>query len=192
MPETARRGRATQLIYCLASIIIIEFRESGEAMQDNKTLISKKIIVSDMDGTLTDIKCDLEPEMSAKIAKLLEYKALAVIGGGKYEQFQKQFVEHLECPERLLSRLYLFPTCATAFYSYKDGEWRNVYMERLLREEKGKIMQAFDIALRKAGYTKPAVTYGELIEDRETQITFSALGQRAPPQLKKLWDPDHE
>lgn len=161
-------------------------------MLDDKALISKKIIVSDMDGTLTDIKCDLEPEMSATIAKLLEYKALAVIGGGKYDQFRKQFVDHLTCPADRLSRLYLFPTCATAFYAYKDGDWRNIYQERLSSEEKKKIMRAFDIALREANYEKPALTYGELIEDRETQITFSALGQRAPPPLKKLWDPDHE
>src|SRR5271157_6602243 len=109
MPETARRGRATQLIYCLASIIIIEFRESGEAMQDDKTLASKKIIVSDMDGTLTDIKCDLEKSMSDVIAALLEYKELAVIGGGMYTQFRKQFVAHLECPTDRLSKIYLFP-----------------------------------------------------------------------------------
>jgi hypothetical protein len=144
-----------------------------------------------MDGTLTDIKCDLEKDMSGVIGRLLEHKALAVIGGGSYGQFQKQFVAHLDCPASLLSRLYLFPTCATAFYAYKDGVWENVYLEKLSDKEKGRIMHAFEVALHKADYRKPEVVYGELIEDRETQITFSALGQRAPPPLKKLWDPDH-
>lgn len=32
-------------------------------------------------------------------------------------------------------------------------------------------------------------SYGEILEDRGTQITFSALGQTAPVELKKLWDP---
>jgi phosphomannomutase len=33
-------------------------------------------------------------------------------------------------------------------------------------------------------------TWGEVIEDRGSQITFSALGQAAPLDEKKKWDPD--
>jgi phosphomannomutase len=33
------------------------------------------------------------------------------------------------------------------------------------------------------------VSWGELIEDRGSQITFSALGQQAPLEEKKKWDP---
>jgi hydroxymethylpyrimidine pyrophosphatase-like HAD family hydrolase len=32
--------------------------------------------------------------------------------------------------------------------------------------------------------------WGEVIEDRGSQITFSALGQQAPLDEKKTWDPD--
>ena len=33
-------------------------------------------------------------------------------------------------------------------------------------------------------------TWGEVIEDRGSQITFSALGQQAPLAEKEKWDPD--
>jgi hypothetical protein len=33
-------------------------------------------------------------------------------------------------------------------------------------------------------------TWGDVIEDRGSQITFSALGQQAPLPEKKQWDPD--
>jgi HAD superfamily hydrolase (TIGR01484 family) len=33
-------------------------------------------------------------------------------------------------------------------------------------------------------------TWGQQIEDRGSQITFSALGQQAPIEEKKKWDPD--
>ena len=33
-------------------------------------------------------------------------------------------------------------------------------------------------------------TWGEQIEDRDSQITLSALGQQAPLEEKKAWDPD--
>ena len=32
--------------------------------------------------------------------------------------------------------------------------------------------------------------WGDVIEDRGSQITFSALGQHAPLEAKKKWDPD--
>ena len=35
-------------------------------------------------------------------------------------------------------------------------------------------------------------TWGEQIDDRDSQITFSALGQHAPLDAKKAWDPDRK
>ena len=45
------------------------------------------------------------------------------------------------------------------------------------------------ILRRPANWMQPA---GEVIEDRDTQITFSALGQDATPEDKYAWDPDNE
>ena len=45
-------------------------------------------------------------------------------------------------------------------------------------------------ALGEAGY-KVAKVWGEVIEDRGSQITFSALGQQAPLEEKNKWDPDY-
>ena len=41
-----------------------------------------------------------------------------------------------------------------------------------------------------AGY-KVARVWGEIVEDRGSQITFSALGQQAPLVEKEKWDPDY-
>jgi hypothetical protein len=41
-----------------------------------------------------------------------------------------------------------------------------------------------------AGF-KVEKTWGEIIEDRGSQITYSALGQQAPLEAKEKWDPDH-
>ena len=150
----------------------------------------KKIIVTDMDGTLTPSKGKIELRMVELITTLLNYKDLAVIGGGGYTQFQNQFVSGLPASSAAFSRLYLFPTDATTFYRFVDGQWKQVYAENLSEEEKAKIMQSFDAALEEAGYKKPKTVFGEILEDRGTQITFSALGQQAPIDLKKVWDPD--
>jgi HAD superfamily hydrolase (TIGR01484 family) len=44
-------------------------------------------------------------------------------------------------------------------------------------------------AVEETGFQAKKV-WGEAIEDRGSQITFSALGQQAPLEEKKKWDPD--
>jgi HAD superfamily hydrolase (TIGR01484 family) len=90
----------------------------------------------------------------------------------------------------LLKNLFLFPTCGAAFYKYIDKAWREVYAENLSLSEKNKIKNSFELAFSKLNYTHPQKVYGDVLEDRDTQITFSAFGQNAPLELKEAWDPD--
>lgn len=136
----------------------------------------KELIVFDLDGTLTKTKSDLKPDMSRMLAALLKRKKVAVIGGGTYRQFTKQFVRRLACPATLLHDLFLFPTTATSFYRYRKG-WKKVYVFELSKRERAAIKKAFRDVLKEIHYIPPQKTYGKVIEDRGTQVTFSALGQ---------------
>ena len=151
---------------------------------------SKRIIIADLDGTIAPSKSQMDGEMAALIAELLDYKAFALISGGKYEQFRKQFIGALNISPGHMERLYLFPTCATTLYRFQDGEWKQIYAEKLDEKEKRKIMDSFESALRSSGFERPERLYGDMLEDRDTQVTFSALGQQAPLELKSVWDPD--
>lgn len=151
----------------------------------------KKLIVFDLDQTLAKSKLSIDSEMSELLAELLRVKKVAVISGGKYEQFEKQFLKTLDVPEELLPGLFLLPTSGTSFYKYEDG-WRRVYHETLPKEEREKIIFSIKKALQSAEIETPRKLYGEQIEDRESQITFSALGQKAPLEEKLKWDPDLE
>ncbi len=161
----------------------------------------KNLIIFDLDGTLAPSKAPIDSEMSSLLAKLLEKNKVAVISGCSYAQFQKQFLASLDCPTDLLKNLYLFPTCSTSFYRYSEeansgaesaGEWERVYQEVLSEEEKRKILVAFLKTFKEMGYSSPKKAYGQILEDRETQITFSALGQEAPLSEKEKWDPKQE
>ncbi len=149
----------------------------------------KNLIVFDMDGTLTPSKAPMTASISALLRRLLREKRVAVIGGGKYELFRWQFVNRIKFRGEELRNLFLFPTSSTAFYRYDKGRWRNVYSHTLSRAEKKKILAAFERVFRELNYIHPKKTYGHPpIEDRGTQITFSALGQKAPIPLKKTWN----
>jgi hypothetical protein len=149
-----------------------------------------KLIVADLDGTLSMSKTPIDPEMASLICQLLKHKDLAVISGGSYSQFQHQFISTLNKYSKNLQNLYLFPTCATSMYIMKNNGWEKVYGYEIGADTKKKIFEAFGKALSEYGFNKPSKIYGELIEDRGTQVTFSAYGQLAPLELKSTWDPD--
>ncbi len=147
----------------------------------------KKLIVFDLDGTLAESKSSLDPEMAALLYDLLALVQVAVISGGDWPQFEKQLLTHLPRNARL-ANLSLLPTCGTKFFQYR-GSWEKIYSEDFTAGEKEKIIGSLNKALESAGYKVDKV-WGEVIEDRGSQITFSALGQHAPLAVKDKWDPD--
>ena len=148
----------------------------------------KKLVAFDLDGTLALSKQALKDDMAETLADLLGVADVAVISGGDWPQFDKQVASRL--PARAdLSRLWLMPTTGTKLYTHQEGAWKPVYAELYDDAEKTKIIDAFGEALEATGFT-PEQTWGERIEDRGSQITFSALGQEAPLEAKEHWDPD--
>lgn len=147
----------------------------------------KDLVAFDLDGTLAESKQPLQEPMGEALANLLDVAHVAVISGGDWPQFEKQVASRL--PERAdRTKLWLMPTTGTKLYRF-DDEWRAVYAELFEDDEKQKILKAFDEALEATGFV-PEKTWGERIEDRGSQITFSALGQEAPIDAKHSWDPD--
>jgi phosphomannomutase len=148
----------------------------------------KKLIVFDLDGTLADSKSDVDPEMSGLLHELLGIVKVAVISGGGWPQFEKQFVSNLP-HDKLLASLSLLPTCGTKFYRYESGDWKEIYSEDFTTDQREKILDSLKKAIGVADF-KIDKLWGEQVEDRGSQITFSALGQQAPLEEKEKWDPD--
>jgi phosphomannomutase len=148
----------------------------------------KKLIVFDLDGTLAGSKSPLDSEMSGLLHDLLLIVKVAVISGGDWPQFEKQLLPNLPHDDRL-ANLSLLPTCGTKFYRYDSAAWKKIYSEDLTAEERDKILSSLTKAIISADF-KTDKLRGEQIEDRGSQITFSALGQKAPLEEKNKWDPD--
>lgn len=147
----------------------------------------KQLIVFDLDGTLAPSKSALDDEMAAHIQMLLGVARVAIISGGDFPQFQKQVLAQLP-PGTNLVNLAILPTDGTKFFRY-DGTWDKLYSEDLSDAQKHQIENALEAAVAQTGL-QPKQSWGERIEDRGTQITYSALGQQAPLEAKQTWDPD--
>lgn len=149
-----------------------------------------KLIVFDLDSTLAESKSAVTPSMAETLQALLSKKKVAVISGGNLSQFEKQFLAGFKSQDHF-QNLYLMPTSGTRLYVYLDG-WSVVYSKDLTPGEKQKIKDAFSEVFLNIDYEAPSEVHGELLEDRDSQITFSALGQNAPLDQKSTWDPDHK
>jgi phosphomannomutase len=151
----------------------------------------KKVLAFDLDDTLSITKSPISDEMVATLSKILEKFEVCVISGGRFEQFKFQITDRLQVSPKLLIRLHLMPTCGTQYYRFNEikNEWQQQYSEDLSEEEKQQIREVLEVSAKQLGLWKsdPA---GEILEDRGSQVTFSALGQKATPEDKYAWDPD--
>jgi hypothetical protein len=154
----------------------------------------KKIIAFDLDGTLAVSKQALDDDMARRLRDLLNICPVCVISGGDWPQFKTQVVDRLPAGARL-EQLILMPTTGAKYYRF-DGEWRQVYAENFSDEQRRRVLDAFKSAIDQAGFAHEHSVneklWGNQVEDRGSQITFSALGQKAPPEAKEKWDPDQK
>jgi HAD superfamily hydrolase (TIGR01484 family) len=147
----------------------------------------KRLIIFDLDGTLAQSKAALDAEMAGLLGRLLQVVKVAVISGGAWRQFETQVLSHLS-DDGSFDNLFLLPTNGTKFFR-RNGSWTELYSEDFDPGEKQKIIAALTAAVKQSGI-ETGRHWGDVIEDRGSQITFSALGQEAPLDAKKAWDPD--
>jgi phosphomannomutase len=150
-----------------------------------------EIFLFDMDGTLAESKSPISESMKTCLEEVLSYKKIGIISGGNWEQFETQVVSHID--QKYYHNLIILPTTGTQLYAYdmEKKVWVQQYNEALKKEERQYIIEQLDKAVRTAGFEHEEI-YGIRFEDRNSQITYSALGSRAPYEKKKSWDPNQE
>ena len=148
-----------------------------------------RCVVFDLDDTLAPSKQLISQRTAGLLTRLLERVEVSIISGARIEQFERQVLTQISSGYANLDRLHIMPTCGTRYYRYLDGQWRQRYTEDLSAKEKERIVAAMTGCAAELGLVE-ATTWGEVIEDRESQLTFSALGQTAPIGAKSAWDPD--
>lgn len=160
----------------------------------------KKLIAFDLDGTLAPSKSPLPDRMGSLIGELLKHYEVCVISGGKFGQFETQLLGGLEASPAELQQLHIMPTCGTRYYLYDvtQQSWKMQYAEDIPEGDKQKIVDALNKGFDDLNFREKK-TYGETIEDRGSQITFSVLGQdivtelgEKGVELKEAWDPDNK
>jgi len=151
-----------------------------------------KLVAFDLDDTLAPSKSAVDPRIADLLLALASRVEVAIISGGQLAQFRSQVVEQLpETTDDILDHMHLLPTCGTQYYRLTPAGITTVYAHSLTDDEKTRALAAVEEEARRLGLWAEQ-TWGPILEDRGSQITFSALGQSAPLDAKTAWDPTGE
>jgi len=155
-------------------------------------MTTPRLVAFDLDDTLAPSKGAISPRMGELLIELAERVEVAIISGGQLQQFRSQVVDRLPVADAaVLDRFHLLPTCGTQYYRGTADGVRPVYAPAPPDDEKRRAPAAVEEEARRLGLWE-SETWGDILEDRGSQITFSALGQKAPVEAKMAWDPTGE
>ncbi len=155
----------------------------------------KKILAFDIDQTLNVAKTPINDEIADLLVKCLDHFDICPISGQKFDQFLIQIVDRLPHPtEEQLQHLHLFVAQGTQYYRYNidKHDWEQVYNYPLTDTQVTEITNALERAAKQLNYWEEDLLQpgDSIIENRLSQVTFSALGQHAGTTEKYAWDPD--
>ncbi|HWU27824.1 MAG TPA: HAD-IIB family hydrolase [Microbacterium sp.] len=149
-----------------------------------------RLVAFDLDDTLAPSKGEIDVRIADLLRALLQRVDVAIISGGNEDQFRTQVIARLaDTMASDLARLHLLPTCGTRYLRHDGAAFAAVYAHDLTDQEKSDALTALREEAERLGLWESR-TWGEILEDRGSQITFSALGQQAPRDAKHAWDPD--
>lgn len=152
------------------------------------TDFAPRLVSFDLDDTLAPSKSPIDPRIGELLIRLAERVEVAIISGGQIQQFRSQVVERLPETPDALAHVHLLPTCGTQYFRHDGADFAAVYANELTDAEKAASLAAVEEEARRLGLWETE-TWGPILEDRGSQITFSALGQSAPVDAKRAWDP---
>lgn len=146
----------------------------------------RKLILFDLDGTLTESRLPISKESAQLFKWLLGNYYVGVVSGCPIDQMKYQLDSVLSSDK--LDKLYLFPSTATCLYAY-NKEWTCIYKDVFSKELNNKIKQTLLEVCKDVIIDKP---YGEVIDDRGGQIAIALMGLNAPLNLKSEFDTDYK
>ncbi|MBN8206715.1 HAD-IIB family hydrolase [Microbacterium esteraromaticum] len=148
-----------------------------------------RLVAFDLDDTLAPSKGQIDDRIADLLRSLLQRVEVAIISGGNEDQFRSQVIARLDDLDAAAhQRLHLLPTCGTRYLRHDGTAYTAVYAHDLSEAEKTSALTALREEAERLGLWE-ATPWGEILEDRGSQITFSALGQQAPRDAKHTWDP---
>lgn len=150
-----------------------------------------KIIFFDQDDTLCPAKNSADKEMIGLIEKLLDKYIIAITSGWMFAAINNQILSQFSIKANL-KNLFLFPTNGAKMFSFEAWNWNQKYSLDLTHTEIKLVTTVLNKAIINLNL-KPEMVWWDIVENRDwSQVTYSALWQKAPLSAKQNWDSDKQ
>jgi len=146
----------------------------------------KEVIIADVDETICESCQQVSEEMAAQIDRLITQGfKFAFISGTKTADLQKMISSRMKREHHLLG------TTGTNYTVIRNGKEESIYNLAFSEQEKQEIIVAFEKLISEYNI-QSMTTKEDQLQDRDSQITLSAIGRNAPSEMKAKYDPDGE
>ncbi|MBI2669518.1 HAD-IIB family hydrolase [Candidatus Woesearchaeota archaeon] len=147
-------------------------------------LAEKKVIIADVDETICDSCQQISENMAEQInAMIRKGYQFAFVSGTDFKNLQGMI------SSRLREEHHLLCATGTCYVKVQGGNSQTMYTHSLSSAEKKEIISAIEKVVRHFNIIS-LTTKEDQIQDRDSQITLSAIGRHAPSDIKATYDPD--
>ncbi len=144
----------------------------------------KRIIIADVDETICESCQQISPEMAEQINNMVASGyTFAFISGTKAEDLQNMISSRVNETHHILA------TTGTKYVLMENETRSTIYNCSLSQNEKEEILLALDKLIQQYQIIS-LTTKEDQVQDRDSQITLSAIGRHASSELKAKYDTD--
>jgi phosphomannomutase len=153
-------------------------------------LAGYRLYAFDLDDTLGPSQCEVPETVRSELAVLSMRRDVCVVSGASPAQFRDCLLE-CEPPHLRFDRFHALANYGAQWGRRLEGSWAFEARRSLTVRQRRDAVRAVRAEAEKLGlWLADDEVAGIRMDDRGTQITFSALGRDADRSHKAAWDPD--
>ena len=161
-----------------------KYYHANEHFQPYINLKEKNIIIADVDDTICNSCQQISQPMANQINHMIQHGyQFAFISGTKNIDLQQMLSSRITQPHHLLG------TTGTQYVHIQHNQPTVIYTHTFTQKEKHEITTALNHLITHYNI-QSHTTKEDQLQDRESQITLSAIGRHAPSEIKAQYDPN--
>jgi phosphomannomutase len=176
----------------------------GSTKPGNIMFKDKKVLLADMDGTLTPHRQPIQQSMVYAIKSFLDLtdQHLAIVSGSDFDYIKEQVLDYFadnEHFEGIREKIFVLPCNGTKVYQFVEGTWNKVYEVKIDDLFNHETINSFFLEVMKLQdqfITKHKPSYvlqPPFIEYRGSLINWCLAGRKADQVVRKAFaTADHE
>lgn len=151
----------------------------------------RKIVLFDMDGTLTPPRKQINADMIRALKNLEKEYEIGIVTGSDFEYIKQQIEPALDIGGLRLSTLHLFPCNGTKYYQWKNNKFECIYsadmIETIGKENYRYLLQSLFSGQLLISLEHSLPYTGTFFHYRGSMLNWCPIGRSSGDEERKAW-----